>query len=388
MCGTPSSRGQLAQEVEWALVLRTEDPPVTAYFDYNATAPVRPEVAAVVAEALALPLNPSSIHAYGQKARGLVERARATIAEAVSVFPKELTFTSSATEANNWALRAFPERRILVGADSHPSILRQPNHSPIPVLGSGVVDLQVLEKMLSPPPPSASRGEGAIVSLMLANNETGVIQPIAEVAKLAKQQGALLHVDAVQALGKIPVDFTALGCDMMTLTAHKCGGPVGAAALIIRQGLDVPPLLLGGGQELGKRAGTENVAAIVGFAKAVELFDFGHMRRLRGWLEVLENTVPCTVFGRDTARLPNTSCIALAGVTQEIALMKLDLAGFALSAGSACSSGRISESHVLKAMGTPPELSACAIRISGGWGTSEADVKALMGALFSILGHA
>ncbi len=362
-----------AESAEWCSV--AERMSVNHYFDYNATAPMRPEVAAVVAEAMALPLNPSSIHSFGQKARGILERVRTTIAETISAFPKEIMFTASATEANNWALGAFPGKRVLVGADSHPSVLKQAHHWTIPVHASGLIDIPALMSMLE---------EGDLVSILHANNETGVIQPVAEVAKLTRECGALLHVDAVQALGKIPLDFTKLGVDMMTIAGHKCGGPVGAAALVVRQGLDIPAMLRGGAQEQGRRAGTENVAAIAGFAKAVEMIDLAQMENLRGWMNVLEQLPGLTVFGADALRLPNTSCIAIEGVKQEVALMKLDLAGFAVSAGSACSSGKVTVSHVLTAMGVDPKLSACAIRVSSGWGTTAAEVKALAEALLKL----
>jgi cysteine desulfurase len=257
----------------------------------------------------------------------------------------------------------------LVSAIEHSSVLKNnPKAVQIPVTPQGVVDLSALDKLLSEKKPT-------LVSVMLANNETGVIQPIAEVAALCKQYGAKLHCDAVQALGKIPVDAGMLGCDMMSISAHKCGGPVGAAALIVRRGTDIKPLLVGGGQEKGRRAGTENIAAIVGFAKAVELFDFAQMKKIRGWLDEMEKETAVSI-GAKSPRLPNTSCIAMQGVSNEVQLMDFDLKGFAVSAGSACSSGRIEPSHVLAAMHVPKEQAACAIRVSAGWNTAEQDIAA------------
>lgn len=368
------------------------------YLDYNATAPLRPEVRTRIDELLEFPANASSLHRFGREAKKHLEDARKTIAEAVSAFPNEIIFTACATEANAMALRGFAGRHVLVSAIEHSSVLRHPGEGRdprsssserpdmdpglrrddiIPVTSVGVVDVAALDALLAKTP-------GALVSIMLANNETGVIQPIREVGEICKKHGALLHADAVQAIGKIPLDFTALGADMMTIAAHKMGGPVGAAALIIRQDLAIAPLLTGGGQELRRRAGTENMAAIAGFAKAVELIDFTHMQKLRGWLDTMEQALPkATIFGKASARLPNTSCLSSSSLSQEVQLMKLDLTGFAVSAGSACSSGRIEPSHVLLAMGVEKALAATAIRISGGWATTEDEIKAVTSALQS-----
>lgn len=339
------------------------------YLDYNATAPVRPEVRTRMNPLLELPYNPSSVHAFGREAKKQLENARVSIASAIGAFPNEIIFSASGTEANNMALRGFSGKRILVSAIEHSSVLKACDAEQISVNENGIVDVSKLDGMLAGKPDS-------LVSVMLANNETGVIQPIAEIAAICKKHGALLHCDAVQGLGKIPVDFGLLGADMLTLTAHKCGGPLGAAALVIKQNLAVQSLLKGGGQELGRRAGTENIAAIAGFAEAVERTDLKHMQQLRGWLDVMENALlgaGAAVFGKSAARLPNTSCIAMPGVGNEMQLMDFDLKKFAVSAGSACSSGRIEPSHVLKAMGAG-EAAKYAIRVSGGWQTSENDI--------------
>jgi cysteine desulfurase len=337
------------------------------YLDYNATAPLRPEVTRRMQELLSQPLNPSSVHSFGREAKKHLESARKTLADALSAWPNEIIFTASGTEANSTALCGIPGRRLLVSAVEHISVLQR-SETRIPVSGEGIIDLAALDAMLADKTP-------ALVSVMLANNETGVIQPINDVSVICKKHNALLHCDTIQALGKVPVDFGALGCDMMTVSAHKFGGPVGVAALVVRRDLPVTPLLKGGGQELGRRAGTENVAAIAGFTVAVEKIDFGHMRKLRGWLDMMEQQM-ADVFGASAARLPNTSCVAMPGVSNEVQLMDFDLKGFAVSAGSACSSGRIEVSHVLTAMGISKPLASSAIRISGGWATTEDDIKA------------
>ncbi len=346
------------------------------YLDYNATAPLLPAAASVMQAAQAAPANPSSIHSYGRAAKKRLEDARAVIAGAISAWPDEIVFTASGTEANNTALNAFSGGNIVVSAVEHSSVLGR--NTLISVDRNGIVDLAALEENLSQNPAS-------LVSVMLANNETGVIQPVSEIAALCRKYEAVFHCDAVQALGKIPVDFGAVGADMLSLSAHKCGGPVGAAALVVRRGLKFTPLLTGGGQELRRRAGTENVPAIAGFAAAVEKIDFDHMRKLRGWLDTMEREMlshwkNVEVFGEGAPRLPNTSCIAMPGVSNEVQLMDFDLKGFAVSAGSACSSGRIEVSHVLTAMGVPKETAGCAVRVSGGWATTEEEIKAFTAA--------
>lgn len=346
---------------------------MSVYLDYNATAPLRPETQATMSEILAIPANPSATHSFGRAAKKILEDSRKTIAEAIGAFPNEVVFTATGSEANAMALKGFPDRRIIVSAIEHSSVAKQSDIK-IPVDANGVVDLMKLEYMLG-------SGEPALVSVMLANNETGVIQPIREISALCKAHNALLHVDAVQALGKIPVEFTTLGCDLMTISAHKMGGPVGAAALILRQDLAITPLFVGGGQELGRRAGTENIAAIAGFARAVELIDLGQMKQLRGWLDKLETTVAqdgAVIMGKLASRLPNTSCFAMPSISNEVQLMDFDLKGFALSAGSACSSGRIEPSPVLAAMGVAKEVAGSAIRVSIGWASRECELVAFL----------
>ncbi len=342
------------------------------YLDHNATAPLQPKAVAAMQQWLGVPANPSSAHGFGRAAKKQLEDARKTIAEAISCWPGEIIFTGSGTEANATALHGFPERRILVSAVEHSSVLKNTGGGYIPVDRNGIVDIAKLDAML------AENNTLALVSVMFANNETGVVQPIAEISAICKKHGALLHSDAVQALGKIAVDFSLLGADILTISGHKMGGPVGSSALVIKNNIALKPLLTGGGQELGRRAGTENIAAIAGFAAAVEAIDLAHMQKLRVWLDDMEAAMQAAggiIFGKDVPRLPGTSCVAMLGVGNETQLIDFDLNGFAVSAGSACSSGRIEPSHVLLAMGVSPELAGCAIRISGGWNSTEDEIK-------------
>lgn len=346
------------------------------YLDYNATAPLRPAVREAMAALDALPLNPSSIHTLGRAAKKHLEDARKTIADAISVFPNEILFTASGTEANNMALRGFPERALLVSAVEHASILKlaeQLGASTLPVDSNGLLRLDILESQL------AALNRPALVSVQLANNETGVIQPIAEIAAICRKYNALLHSDAVQALCKIPVDMGLLGADMLTLCAHKAGGPVGVGALVLRNDLAIKPMLVGGGQELGRRAGTEPLAAIAGFAALLR--DAAPITSdARDALEaaILAHAPTALIHGRNAPRLPNTSSIAMPGVSSETQLMDFDLKGLCISAGSACSSGRIAPSHVLKAMDAPH--AEATIRVSLGWATQPQDTAAFLNA--------
>jgi cysteine desulfurase len=343
------------------------------YMDYNASVPVRPEAAAAASAALGLGGNPSSVHGFGRAARRLMEDAREQVASSIGAEPSEIVFTSGATEANNLALAGSRPRRRLISAIEHDSLSAAAEAEPIPVTAAGVVDLAALEALL------AAESRPALVSLMLANNETGVLQPVAEAAALAHRHGALIHCDAVQALGRLPVDVAALGVDLLSLSAHKLGGPAGVGALYVHRGLDLAPSLIGGGQERGRRAGTENLAGIAGFGAAAEaaVRTLGDGIRIAGLRDRLEAHIRAArpealIFGAAAPRLPNTTCVALAGVPAETQVMVLDLAGIAVSAGAACSSGKLRRSKVLAAMGIAPEIAASAIRISLGW-MSEAD---------------
>ena len=353
---------------------------MTCYLDYNATAPIRLEAAEAMWETLAEPHNASSIHSYGRNARRSIEHAREKVADLVNTNTHNVIFTSSGTEANNWVFQGIDATTHIISAIEHPSVLKAAtNPITLPVTRDGVIDLVAAESILK------EYGHGALVSVMLANNETGVIQPIKELAELAHSHGAVIHTDAVQAAGKIPVDITNLNVDVTSISSHKLGGPQGAAALIINNCLTIAPMLKGGGQELGRRAGTENVAAIVGFGVAAEIAakELPNMQRLATFRDTIErNILTCTsesmVFGKLVSRLPNTTCITMPGVSNETQLMAFDLSGIAVSAGSACTSGKVEASHVLTAMGATEEGSSTAIRISTGWQTTKQDIETLV----------
>ncbi len=344
------------------------------YLDYNATAPLRPEAATAMTAAMELCGNASSVHRFGRLARRAVEDARESVAAALDATAAEIVFTGGGTEANNLALRGT-ERPLLVSAVEHDSVLAvRADAGVINANRDGQVDLSHLEELL------AASETPALISVMLANNETGVVQPIEDVVALGQRFGALVHCDAVQALGKIPVSFATLGVDMMSVSAHKLGGPQGVGALIVRDGVDFAPLLRGGGQERSRRAGTENIAGIAGFGAAAALVNksLSEAQDLAGLRDDLEARVradvpDAIVYGAASPRLPNTSCIGLPGVSNEVQVMALDLAGVAVSAGSACSSGKLTPSHVLQAMGADDAAATSAVRVSLGWRTTAAD---------------
>ena len=367
-----------------------------SYFDWNATTPLRPEALAALADALAVTGNPSSVHAEGRAARKLVERAREQVAQLVGARPADVIFTGSGTEANMLALTPAietagekrPRDKLLMSAIEHSSVRAGGRFSrdaieDIAVDVDGRVNLAALADAVS----KASR---PLVSLMLANNETGVVQPVAEAAAIVHAAGGLLHVDAVQAAGRIAFNIGALGADLLTLSGHKIGGLKGVGALV-RGREDIhfsDPLIRGGGQERGARAGTENVAGIVAFGAAAEVAhrqlaeEAAHMRGLRDILEEgLRAISPQAIIFSDSAeRLPNTTLFALAGVKAETAVIAFDLDGVAVSSGAACSSGKVQPSHVLAAMGVSPPLIRGAVRVSLGWTTTKADVERFLGA--------
>ena len=360
------------------------------YLDYNAGAPVRPVAAQAVAAALAAGGNASSVHGPGRSARRTIEDAREAVAALVGAMPEAVVFTSGGTEANDLALHGTGRTRIIVGATEHVSVLEAvPDAAVAPVDSDGMIALDTLESML------AASDAAALVSVMLANNETGVIQPLAEVARRAHAHGALVHCDAIQAAGKVPVSMAALGTDLLTLSAHKIGGPQGAGALVVAAPADLAPRLRGGGQERRRRAGTENVPGIAGFGAAAEAAraDSRECVRLAALRDRLEAGVRAlaplaVIFGAGVARLPNTSCLAMPGVASEVQVMALDLAGVALSAGAACSSGKVQRSHVLDAMGVAPALAECAIRASLGWASRAEDVERFLAAWGRLYAHA
>jgi cysteine desulfurase len=348
-----------------------------SYLDWNATAPLRAEAAAAMSEAFAHWGNPSSVHRRGRAARRIVERGREAIAALLGgVDPSGVVFVSGGTEANHLALLGAGRERILVSAVEHDSVRRAaPAAEIIPVDGDGVVALDALDRLLS----DASRP--ALVSVMFANNETGVIQPVVEIAAIARRYGALFHCDAVQAAGKLALDVGALDADLVTFSGHKLGGPPGVGALVATGDLDLTPQLRGGGQERGRRAGTENLPGIAGFAAAAavaaaEIAVYDRVGALRDGLEtaIAAAAPDAVVVGIGAPRLPNTSAIAMPGVAAETQVIALDLEGVMVSAGAACSSGKVGPSHVMAAMGTEPAVAASTIRISLGWCSSEADI--------------
>jgi cysteine desulfurase len=379
------------------------------YLDHNATSPLRPESLSAVTQALALGGNPSSIHAYGRAARAVMEAARERVAAGVGAKTSEVIFTSGATESCHLAVFGAAEgalaeaeagsgariTRIFVSAVEHKAVLASAHRlaerfpwvhvSLLPVTADGVVDLEALRVALR-------EGKGrALVAVMAANNETGVIQPLAEVSRLVRETGpreagALLLVDAVPAAGKMALDFSL--CDYMVLSGHKLGAPMGVGALVVREGAPLMPQLVGGGQQKGLRAGAENLAGIAGFgAAAASLRDAdGEHARIAHLRDHFESGLRAAmhdvvIFGAGVERLCSTTCFAIPGLTAETALIGLDLDGVAMSSGSTCSSGKVTVSHVLAAMGVNGALAACALRASFGWSSTMEDVTAALASL-------
>ena len=346
------------------------------YLDYNATAPLRDGVRRAMIDAMGPPANPSSVHGYGQRARLMVEDARASIARRVGSMPEEIIFTSGGTEANAMALRQ-PCSAMAISGIEHAAVLESaPSAHHLPVDAAGVVDLTALDDWLGQQP------RGAGVAIMAANNETGVIQPMAEIAGITARHGAWLHCDAVQGLGKMPLDVSTMGVSSLALSGHKIGGPTGVGALVLKEGMPAHPLSRGGGQEKNRRPGTENLIGIIGFGVAAMLADpdvfEAHCRPLQQQLEhrLGVEAPDAVIFGQAARRLANTTSIAMPGRLAETQVMALDLAGVAISAGAACSSGKVRSSHVLEAMGAG-DLAASAIRISSGWDTTANDIDRL-----------
>ncbi|WP_368744554.1 cysteine desulfurase family protein [Desertibaculum subflavum] len=349
-----------------------------AYLDHNATTPIRPEALAAMVAAAEAGGNPSSVHRAGRAARRLVEDARAAVLSALGAGGADVVFTSGGSEANHLALRGLPAASLIVGDIEHESVraAAQARGLPVfilPVTRDGVADLAALERLLGEAP------KPVLVAVMLANNETGVIQPITEIAAAARRHGARLHCDAVQAFGKIPLDFAALGADSASVSAHKIGGPPGVGALVLASGSEIAPLVAGG-QERGLRGGTENLPGIAGFGAAAELIGdtTARLQATRAWRDGLEARLKAAmpglvVWGENAPRLPNTSCVSLAGQKSETQVIAMDLAGIAISAGAACSSGKVQASHVLGAMGATEAAATAAIRISFGWNSKAAD---------------
>jgi cysteine desulfurase len=341
------------------------------YLDANASEPLRPEARAAVQDALRVTGNPSSVHGEGREARRILEEARETLAVRFGARPERVVFTSGATEANAFALHALRGgRRLMIGATEHDSIrAHAPDAVVLAVDNRGVVDLDVLASILDERP--------TLVALMLANNEAGTLQPVAEAAALCRRRGAILHVDAVQAAGRLRVDLGVLGAHSLALSSHKLGGPPGAGALLLAD--DAPaerPLIAGGGQERGWRGGTPALPAIAGFAAAAgAAVDADRLALLRDAIERAAVSQGAIVCGAGAVRLANTTCLALPGVRADAQVIALDLEGIAVSAGAACSSGKVSVSHVLTAMGFG-ELAGQAIRVSLPWNAEAVCVEA------------
>ncbi|CCG40618.1 cysteine desulfurase family protein [Magnetospirillum molischianum] len=360
----------------------------SAYLDYNSGAPLRPLVAEAMAACWTEAGNPSSIHGPGRAARRRLETARAQVAALVGADPHGLVFTSGGTEANAQILAGSGAERLIVSSIEHPAIAEPADRAgaaTIPVGRDGIIDLAALERLLS------EDDRPALVSVMLANNETGVIQPVAEAARLAHAHGALLHCDAAQAAGRIEISLAALNADFLTLSAHKMGGPPGIGALVLADpSFPVAPFLLGGGQESRRRAGTENLPGIVGFGTCATLVGddlnnpatTSQICTMRDRLEraALTRLPQAMTIGAEAPRLGNTACLALPGLPGRTQVMALDLAGVAVSAGPACASGRQETSRVLTAMGLGPDIAGSAIRISLGWASREGDIDRFLAA--------
>lgn len=374
------------------------------YLDWNATAPLLPAVRDALVQALDLPGNPSSVHREGRAVRSAIEAARRDVAALVGAEASHVIFTSGATEAANLVLSPIFKMgraplfvsHLYVSAIEHPAIREggrfdKADVTELPVTSDGVIDLAALEAALS----AHDKANGmAMVALMLVNNETGIIQPVAEAAQLVHAAGGLLVVDAVQAVGRIAVDIQSLGADFLILSSHKIGGPKGVGALVSRGEVMMPkPLIHGGGQEKGHRSGTENTSAILGFgvaaAYALRNIDDEAERigALRATLEtaMLSVAPDVIIHGQNAARVCNTSFFTLPGLKSETGQIAFDIEGVALSAGSACSSGKVGESHVLTAMGQDPKLGA--LRISLGAATQQADIDKAIAAFARIAGR-
>ena len=357
-----------------------------AYLDYNATAPLRPEVRDAMVAALSAYGNPSSVHAEGRQARAAIESARDKVASLLRARPENVIFTSGGTEANALALAPVEQDQPLyVSAVEHPSVLSGGRFSPartarLPVTQDCVIDLDFLANELAR--HQLHNRARPFVALMAANNETGALQPVAAAAAIVREAGGILLSDAIQAAGKVALDLEALGADLVSMSAHKLGGPKGVGALVLRDRVTVDPLIKGGGQERRRRAGTENVAGIVGFgfAAAIAAAELDQAVEIAGLRDELETRVAklapeAVVLSQNVARLPNTSLIAVPDTKAETLVIGLDLAGVAVSAGSACSSGKVEPSHVVSAMGRASELAGSAIRVSLGFGTTRADIE-------------
>jgi cysteine desulfurase len=340
---------------------------------------MRPEVLDLVTNIMGNVGNASSVHHFGREARKHVETAREQVAKLCNVDSDCVTFTSGATESINTILSGYRDKCVLISAIEHPAVLAAAPHAHhIPVTTDGVIDTNAYGSMLEEHKP-------ALVSVMLVNSETGVIQAVADMAKMAHEAGALFHTDAVQGAGRLDISLNKLGVDYISLSAHKFAGPQGVGAIISREGCDLPRFMLGGGQEKNCRAGTHNTAGIAGMGLAAELAlknidHYNELEKLRDHLEseIRQLTNKAVIYGENAPRVSNTSNIGLPDMPAQTQLMALDLDGIAVSSGSACSSGAFKPSHVLSAMGANDEEAKSALRISLGWNTTSADVEAFL----------
>lgn len=357
------------------------------YLDYNATCPLRPGVKEAILESLEIPGNASSIHIYGRDARKSVENARKQVADLIGGNAEKVTFNSGATEGNNTIMNAYASQGVLVSAIEHPCIIEL-GHSTemIHVTRDGEIDLEHFEEMISKSPPPM------MVSVMMVNNETGVIQPLKEIIDVCHVRGIKVHTDATQAAGRTDVNLFLLNADYMTISSHKIGGPQGVGALITTNDTVPPVMVRGGGQEKNHRAGTENVAGIVGFGAAAEHAkkNLSKYQKLEEHQEYLESELKklnknIVIFGENADRVCNTTCFSIPGANAETMLIAFDLEGIALSSGSACSSGKVSQSHVLKAMGASEAELKGALRISYGWATTRKDIDKFLNAAETII---
>lgn len=350
------------------------------YLDYNATAPIRPQVIELMSEVMLEGGNPSSVHARGRKAKSRLEAARSQIASMINCRPQMIIFTSGGTEANNMAILNCERSRLITTNAEHDSVNLSKDQftgtvDMLSVNKDGLIDLTELKKLLQ------KDAEKTIVSILFANNETGIIQDIAAISEITKDAGALLHVDAIQAFGKIPIDFTSLNVDMMSISSHKIGGPQGVGALIALVKIPVRSPIVGGGQEVGRRGGTENIAGIAGFGLAASLLpqSLEKMKQLEVWRnsaehEIEEKAAGALFFGRKSHRIPNVSTIYMPNVKSETQVMNFDLDKICVSSGSACSSGKVKASHVILAMTNDDDIASSTVRMSMGWNTEKEDL--------------
>ncbi len=361
---------------------------MAVYLDYNATAPLREVARTAMLRAYDAPGNPSSVHGAGRKARAMVEEAREVLAGSVGAARSDVVFTAGGTEANNLGLLGLAKANgcsaLFISAIEHPCIRDAAANAAlpiriIPVTKDGVIDLEALQSSLQ----DADSDMRPLLALMAVNNETGVIQPVAEAASLMHEADGFIHVDAVQGFGKIPISLAALGVDSLAVSAHKIGGPMGVGALALACDAKISPRHYGGGQEKGHRGGTENVAGIVGFAAAAkaalsDLVAHNRIEAQRDHLQksMLDHAPDAVVVGANAPRVSNTLCIATPGFASDTQVMVMDLAGFAISAGSACASGKVKSTSILTAMHLPEKLLGCAIRISLGSSTTHDEIDA------------